>query len=94
MTRWACTGNQFYRYQFGKKRVKPGYPKTLGSSVELTVDAALHYNGVKYFFSGTGYQIFDDDNLGVSFTFYNNICVDSPVIAMCFSYISYISYIK
>jgi len=62
-------GGQYWRYR-GGYGVDRGYPLTLNywRNVQRPVNAAFQYYGVTYFFSGTGYQAFNDRWFRVSLT--------------------------
>ena len=64
-----CSGSQYWRYR-GRYGVDRGYPKSLSiwRNVRRPVDDVFQYYGVTYFFSGTGYQVFNDYRFNVSFT--------------------------
>ena len=64
-------GGQYWRYR-GGYGVDRGYPLTLNywRNVQRPVDDVFQYYGTTYFFSGTGYQVFNDRQFRVSFVTY------------------------
>ena len=99
MTHRTClrSGRQYYRYR-GRHGVDPEYPLPLDywKGVRRPVNDVFKYDDITYFFSGTGYQVFDDSNFRVSLaSFYRATsyasCRNSVCPSVCLSHTCFVT---